>query len=95
MLVPCLAYSLALKMEATCMFETSVDFQQTTWHYIPENRTVAKNICHSVFQLYIYAPVIGFYHPSIQNCFIVFYLFGNTKHSFPVTECSNGVKTPK
>jgi hypothetical protein len=32
----CLAYS-TLKMEATCSYETSVDFQQTTRHYIPED----------------------------------------------------------
>jgi hypothetical protein len=36
MLVSCLAYSSTLKMEATCSYETLVDFQWTTWHYIPE-----------------------------------------------------------
>jgi hypothetical protein len=36
MLVFCLAYSLALKMDATCSSETSVDFHRTAWRYIPE-----------------------------------------------------------
>jgi hypothetical protein len=27
-------------MEATCSSKTLVDFQQTTWHYIPEDRTL-------------------------------------------------------
>jgi hypothetical protein len=39
LLVSCLAYSPNLKMEATCSSETSVDFQRTTRHYIPEERT--------------------------------------------------------
>jgi hypothetical protein len=42
--VSCLAYSLTLKMEATCSSKTSVDFQQTAWHYIPEDRTLYKNV---------------------------------------------------
>jgi hypothetical protein len=32
-----LAYSSALKMEATCSSETAVDFQQTTRRYTPED----------------------------------------------------------
>jgi hypothetical protein len=39
-----LAYSSTLKMEATCFSETSVDFQQTTRHYIPEDRTFQINL---------------------------------------------------
>jgi hypothetical protein len=35
----CLAYSSALKVEVACSSETSVDFQQATWHYIPQDRT--------------------------------------------------------
>jgi hypothetical protein len=27
-------------METTCSFEMSADFQQTTRHYIPEDRTI-------------------------------------------------------
>jgi hypothetical protein len=40
MLVSYLAYSSILKMEATYSFETSVAFQQTTWHYIPKDTTL-------------------------------------------------------
>jgi uncharacterized membrane protein len=34
-LVSCLFYSLVLKMEVTCSFETSVDFQRITQRYNP------------------------------------------------------------
>jgi hypothetical protein len=40
MLVSCLAYSLALKMEVICYSEPSVDFHQTTRRYIPEDRAL-------------------------------------------------------
>jgi hypothetical protein len=41
-LVSCLAYSSTLKMEATCSFETSVDFLRATRRYIPEGRTLQE-----------------------------------------------------
>jgi hypothetical protein len=47
-LVSCSAYSLALKMEATCSSETSVDFQQTTQHYIPEDSTLHNHHCENL-----------------------------------------------
>jgi hypothetical protein len=34
-----LAYTSTLKMETACFPETSVDFQRTTWRYVPEVRT--------------------------------------------------------
>jgi hypothetical protein len=34
--VSCLTYSSTLKMEAICSSETLVDFQRTTWRYIPD-----------------------------------------------------------
>jgi hypothetical protein len=37
MLISCLVYSSALKMEATCSSEASTEFQRTTWRYIPED----------------------------------------------------------
>jgi hypothetical protein len=43
-LVSCLAYSFNLKMEVTCFSEMSVDFHQTTRHYIPEDRTLPQMI---------------------------------------------------
>jgi hypothetical protein len=39
-LASCVAYSLAPVIEVTCSSEMSVDFQRTTWHYIPEARTL-------------------------------------------------------
>jgi hypothetical protein len=39
-LVSCSAYFSTLKMEAICSSKTSVDFQQTTWCYIPEDSTL-------------------------------------------------------
>jgi hypothetical protein len=38
--VSCFAYSSTLKVEATCSFETSVDFQRTTLRFVPEDRTL-------------------------------------------------------
>jgi hypothetical protein len=40
MLISCLAYSSTLKMEVTCSSEMSVEFQQTTGRYIPEDRNL-------------------------------------------------------
>jgi hypothetical protein len=42
MLVSILASSLTLKMEATCTSETLIEFQRTTWRYIPEDRTLQQ-----------------------------------------------------
>jgi hypothetical protein len=42
-MVSCLAYSLTLKMVATCSSETLVGFPRTTWHYIPEGRTLSSS----------------------------------------------------
>jgi hypothetical protein len=39
-LVSCLAYSSTTKMEATCPSEMSANFQDITWHYVPEDRTL-------------------------------------------------------
>jgi hypothetical protein len=44
-LVSCLSYSSTLKMEATCYSEKSVDIQQTTRRYIPEDRILEKVVC--------------------------------------------------
>jgi hypothetical protein len=44
----CLATSSALKMKATCSSETSVDFQQTSQRYIPEDRQL-YNFMYIIF----------------------------------------------
>jgi hypothetical protein len=38
-----LAYSSTLKMEATCSFEASLDFQRTARRYIPEDVILFNN----------------------------------------------------
>jgi hypothetical protein len=35
-----MVYSSPLKMEVACSSETSVEFQWTVWHYIPEDRAL-------------------------------------------------------
>jgi hypothetical protein len=48
MLVPCLAYSSTLKMEATCSSEMSVDFYRTTRIYVPEDTTLHNHRCENL-----------------------------------------------
>jgi hypothetical protein len=48
MLVCCLAYSLTLKIEATCSTKTSVDFQRATLHYNLLDRTLHNHCCESL-----------------------------------------------
>jgi hypothetical protein len=45
-LVSCSAYSSTLKIEVICSSETSVDFQRTTWCYIPVDRTLEIKTYH-------------------------------------------------
>jgi hypothetical protein len=48
MLVSCLAYSSALKLEATWFSETLVEFQRTTCRYIPEDRILHSHGCENL-----------------------------------------------
>jgi hypothetical protein len=41
-------YSSTLKVEATCSYETSVDFQRTIWRYIPDDRTLRNHQCENL-----------------------------------------------
>jgi hypothetical protein len=50
---------LALKMEVTCSSETSADFQQTTWCYIPDNRTI-HNTAVRTSNCMLQAGLLGF-----------------------------------
>jgi hypothetical protein len=38
----------SLKMEAICSSKTSVDFQRTTWRYIPEDSTLHNHPCENL-----------------------------------------------
>jgi hypothetical protein len=40
-------------MKATCTFKTSTDFQQTTWHYMPEDTTLHKHHCENLKSCYL------------------------------------------
>jgi hypothetical protein len=44
-LVSCSAYFSSLKMEATRSSETLVDFQRTTWRYVPDYSTLHCFVC--------------------------------------------------
>jgi hypothetical protein len=46
--VSCLAYPSAMKIEGTCSSEMSVEFQQATWHCIPEDRTFHRQCCENL-----------------------------------------------
>jgi hypothetical protein len=48
MLISCLAYSSALRIEATGSSETSADFQQSTRRYILEDRTLHNHRCENL-----------------------------------------------
>jgi hypothetical protein len=52
MLVSSLTYSSIMKMEDTWSSKTLVDLQWTTWHYIPEDRTL-HNHCGENLKSYI------------------------------------------
>jgi hypothetical protein len=45
----------ARNQEAICSSKTSVDFQQTTWCYIPENGTLHNHSCENLKSYKIYA----------------------------------------
>jgi hypothetical protein len=51
--------ALLMEMEAKCSSETSVDFQQTTQHYIPEDRTLhsatlIQSLCLKCRKVFVY-----------------------------------------
>jgi hypothetical protein len=48
MLVSYLVYSLTLKTEATCSFETSIDFYRTTRRYILEDINLHNHSCENL-----------------------------------------------
>jgi hypothetical protein len=70
----CLASSI-LKMEATCSSETSVEFQRTTRHCIPEDRPLQNHRCENLrsfteesLMCSATSPVRRFWFPSyVEN----------------------------
>jgi hypothetical protein len=69
-LVSCLAYSSTLKMEAVCFSKTVVDFQRTTWHYIPEDSNLHNHLCENLKfykSLSVWKQSIYFLHSNWDN----------------------------
>jgi hypothetical protein len=57
----CMAYSFTLKMEAKCFSDIFVEFERTTRHYIPENKTLHTHRCehfdsYNQFLVQIFVP---------------------------------------
>jgi hypothetical protein len=44
----CLAYSPTMKIVVICSAETSVEFQHTTWLYIPEDKILHNQRCENL-----------------------------------------------
>jgi hypothetical protein len=65
--------SRALKKEATCSSETSVDFQRTSRRYIPENRTLHN---HAVRTSNSFSPVVSYSSFKIILHYIAFKAVG-------------------
>jgi hypothetical protein len=63
MLVSPVTYSSNLKIQATCSFETSVDFQRATRRYIPEDRTVQQ-------YLYLHRRASILHLVLLSSCFM-------------------------
>jgi hypothetical protein len=61
-----LTYSLTLKMEVRCSSETSVDFQWTTWRYIPKGRALHNHHCENL-KSYIYVFFGGSLYFSLYS----------------------------
>jgi hypothetical protein len=80
MLVCCLAYSLILKIEATCYCETSVDFDKTTSYYMAEDIILhshcRENIKVYLFRLSATRVIAG----ESENC------FWKPSHQYPYCE---------
>jgi hypothetical protein len=69
-LVSCSPYSLTLKMEAICSSETLVDFQQTTFHYIPEDNTLhnhAARTSNPTNIIIVYKNCFNWSPPAFKN----------------------------
>jgi hypothetical protein len=59
MLVSCLAYFSTLKMKATSSTKTLVDFEETTWHFIPEDRTLHNHGCENLKAYIFPVPMVS------------------------------------
>jgi hypothetical protein len=69
-------YSLALKMEVTYPSGTSVDFQRSTWRYIPKNRTLKINAVSCRILKYVHWYMLkkysDYYRYLLRKCGEIF-----------------------
>jgi hypothetical protein len=63
MLVSCLSYSSTLKMEMTCSSEMLIDFQQTTWLFIPEDTGLHNHRCENLIYYSLISKTTSLYRP--------------------------------
>jgi hypothetical protein len=69
-----LTYSLTLKMQGTCFSETLVDLQQTTWYYVPEERTLqAGPEFFLLLNIFIVHVQVCFTTVTLQTCVCCFF----------------------
>jgi hypothetical protein len=66
MLVSCLIYSSSQMMKVTRSSETSVEFQLTTWRYIPEDRTLQAERYPSR-EFYVYRELAAIFFVFISG----------------------------
>jgi hypothetical protein len=66
-----LVYSSTLKRKATCSSETSVDFQRTTQHYIPEDINFHNYRCENLKSYIVH--IILKDHDNFPLCFNLSY----------------------
>jgi hypothetical protein len=78
-LISCLAYSPILKMETAYSSETSVDFQQNTRRYIPEDIILLNHSCENLksYKKFISIKWRGFYRFR-GNSMLLFYIIQGT-----------------
>jgi hypothetical protein len=72
LLVSCVAYSSTLKMEVICFPKTSVDFQWTTWHYIPEDSTLQMELAQKSSKKLLLFKIYYYYYCCCCCCYFYF-----------------------
>jgi hypothetical protein len=74
-LISCLTYSLTFKMQGTCSSEMLVDFRQTTWCYISEERTLqAGPDIFPLINILIMHVQVCYNTVTLQICVCCFFL---------------------
>jgi hypothetical protein len=72
LLLSCMAYPSALKLEAMYSFGMSIDFRRTTGCYVPEYRTLHNNRCDNIKFCFIIYMFSCFYVLNNTHCIVVY-----------------------